>query len=57
MAPVFTTITTELMEHTDGRPVAYIDATAVAVFAFHQPDGTHVVDIHTRDDTAPRPPP
>ncbi len=46
------TITAELLEHADGRPVAYIDATAVAVFACQQPDGTYVIDICTRDDTA-----
>src|SRR6266487_1538627 len=47
-----TTITAELMEHADGRPVAYIDATGIAVFACQQPDGTYVIDICTRDDTA-----
>ena len=46
------TITAELLEHADGRPVAYIDATGVAVFACQQPDGTYVIDICTRDDTA-----
>jgi hypothetical protein len=40
------------MEHADGRPVAYVDAAAVAIFAYQQPDGTDVIDIHTRDDTA-----
>ncbi len=48
------TITAELLEHADGRPVAYIDATGVAVFACQQPDGTYVIDICTRDDTADR---
>jgi hypothetical protein len=43
------TITAELLEHADGRPVAYIDATAVAVFAYQQPDGIFVIDICTRD--------
>ncbi|HUZ52508.1 MAG TPA: hypothetical protein VMU94_08255 [Streptosporangiaceae bacterium] len=52
MAPAFATITTELMEHADGWPVAYIDATAIIVFAYQEPDGTYVIDIHTRDDTA-----
>ncbi len=52
MTPVPAAITAELMEHADGRPVAYIDATAVAIFAYQQPDGTYVIDIHTRDDTA-----
>jgi hypothetical protein len=46
------TITAELLEHADGRPVAYVDATGVAVFACQQPDGTYVIDICTRDDTA-----
>ena len=36
------TITAELLEHADGRPVAYIDATGIAVFACQQPDGTYV---------------
>jgi hypothetical protein len=53
MTVVPVTITTELMEHTDGRPVAYIDATAVAVFAYQQADGACIIDICTRDDTAP----
>ena len=45
------TITAELFEHADGRHVAYIDATGIAVFACQQPDGTYVIDICTRDDT------
>jgi hypothetical protein len=45
------TITAELLEHADGRPVAYIDATGIVVFACQQPDGTYVIDICTRDDT------
>ena len=52
MTLVPATITAELLEHADGRPVAYIDATAVAVFACQQPDGTYVIHICTRDDTA-----
>ncbi len=52
MTLVPATITTELMEHADGRPIAYIDATAVAIFAYQQPDGTYVVDICTRDELA-----
>ena len=48
------TITTELLEHADGRPIAYIDATAIAVFAYQQPDGTYVIDISTRDDIPQR---
>jgi hypothetical protein len=53
MTLVPATITTELMEHADGRPVAYVDATVVAVFVCQQADGTYVVDICTRDDTVP----
>src|ERR1039458_5404681 len=34
------------------QEVAYIDATGVAVFACQQPDGTYVIDICTRVDTA-----
>jgi len=52
MTFISATITAELLEHADGRPVAYIDATGVAVFASQQPDGTYVIDICTRDDTA-----
>jgi hypothetical protein len=52
MALVPASITTELLEHTDGRPVAYIDATAVAIFAYQRPDGTYVIDICTREDIA-----
>jgi hypothetical protein len=44
------TITTELIERADGRPVAYVDATAVTVFAYQNPDGTYVVEICTRDE-------
>ncbi len=46
------TITTELLVHADGGPVAYIDATGVAIFARQEHDGTYVIDICTRDDTA-----
>jgi hypothetical protein len=42
------TITTELIRHTDGGPVAYIDA-AVAVFAYQQANGSHVIEITTRE--------
>ena len=52
MTLVPATITTELMEHADGRPIAYIDATAVAIFAYQQPDGAYVIDICTRDELA-----
>jgi hypothetical protein len=53
MALVPATITTELLEHADGRPVAYIDATAVAIFTYQQPDGTYVIDVCTREEIAP----
>jgi hypothetical protein len=53
MALVPANITAELLEHADGRPIAYIDATTVAIFAYQQPDGIYVVDISTRDDIAP----
>jgi hypothetical protein len=53
MSHVPATITTELLEHADGRPVAYIDATAIVVFAYQQPDGTYVIDICTREDITP----
>lgn len=49
MIPIPATITAELLEHADGRPVAYVDGTTVAVFAYQQPDGTFVIDICTRD--------
>lgn len=45
------TITAEVMEHADGRPVAYVDATGIAVFTCQQRDGTYIVDICTRDQT------
>jgi hypothetical protein len=50
MSLIPATITTELIEHADGRPVAYVDATDVAVFAYQEPDGTYVIEICTRDD-------
>jgi hypothetical protein len=50
MTPALSTITTELLRHADGRPVAYVDGTAIVVFAYQQPDGTYVIDICTRDD-------
>ena len=52
MTMIPTTITAELIRHADGRAIAYIDATAVAVFTYQQPDGTYVIDIRTRDDIA-----
>lgn len=53
MIVVPATITTELLAHADGRPIAYIDATAIAIFTYQQPDGTYVIDICTRNDIAP----
>ena len=50
MTMIPTTITAELIRHADGRAIAYIDATAVAVFTYQQPDGSYVIDIRTRDD-------
>jgi hypothetical protein len=50
MTVVSANITTELLAHTDGRPIAYVDATAVAVFAYQQPDGTYVIEVCIRDD-------
>jgi hypothetical protein len=47
------TITAEMMTAADGRPVAYIDATAVAVFTYQDPRGVHVIDIHLREDIPP----
>ena len=44
------TITTELIEHADGRSIAYIDATAIAVFTYQEPDGSYIIDICTRGD-------
>ena len=52
MTHVPATIAAELLERADGRPIAYIDATSVAVFVCQQPDGIYVIDICTRDDTA-----
>jgi hypothetical protein len=54
MTVVAAIITTEAMEHADGRPVAYVDATAVAIFAYQEPDGTYVIKIYTRDDIPSR---
>ena len=53
MSHVPATITTELLKHADGTPIAYIDATAIVVFAYQQPDGTYVIDICTREDITP----
>jgi hypothetical protein len=50
MTSIPATITTELIEHADGRLVAYVDATAVAVFAYQESDGTYIIEICTRDD-------
>jgi hypothetical protein len=52
MTPIRATITAELIEHADGRPIAYIDATGVAIFAYQECDGTYVIEICARDDTA-----
>ena len=52
MSHVPATITTELMEHADGRPVTYIDATDIVVFTWQQPDGTFIIAIYTRHDRA-----
>lgn len=51
MPAVPAAVTVELIEHADGRPVAYIDATGISVFAHQLPDGTYIVDICTRDRT------
>ncbi len=51
MLAVPTTATVELIEHADGRPVAYIDATGIAVFVQQLTDGAYIVDICTRDRT------
>ena len=52
MTMIPSTITTELMQHADGSPIGYVDATTVAVFTYQQPDGSYVIDIRTRDDIA-----
>jgi hypothetical protein len=52
MTAIPSTITAELMQHADGRAIAYIDATAIAVFTYQQPDGAYIIDIRTRDDIA-----
>jgi hypothetical protein len=46
------TATTGLAAHTDGRPIACTDATAVVVFVYQDSSGTYVVDIHRRDQAA-----
>ena len=51
MLAISTAVTVELMEHADGRPVVYVDATGIAVFIQRSRDGTYVVDICTRDHT------
>lgn len=56
MKAVPATITAEVMEHADGRPVAYIDATGVVVFVWQEADGSYVVEVHTRDAIACRRP-
>ncbi len=52
MTLVPATIAVDVMEHADGRPIAYTDATSIVVFVYQEPDGTYVIDICTRDDTA-----
>jgi hypothetical protein len=54
MSVIPATITAELLEHADGRPIAYIDATGLAVFAYQHPDGSYIIDIYTRDDITSR---
>lgn len=44
-------ITTEVFQHSNGHPVAYTDATGVAVFTYQDPDGVYVIDVCTRDGT------
>jgi hypothetical protein len=50
MTVVRANITTELLAHADGRPIAYIDASVIAVFAYQERDGTYIMEICTRDD-------
>jgi len=45
-------ITARLLAHTDGRPIAYTDATAVVVFVYQDRSGVFTVDIHTRHPAA-----
>ena len=52
MTLVPATIAVDVMEHADGRPIAYTDATALAMFVYQTPTGLYVVDIHARDDSA-----
>ncbi len=51
MTAVPAVVTVELIEQADGRPIAYTDATGIAVFIHQTPEGTYVVDICTRDHT------
>ena len=48
------TMTTDLIEHAHGDPVASADAAAIAVFVHQSPAGSFVIDIYTRDDTERR---
>lgn len=47
-------ITSEVLQHADGRPIAYTDATGVAVFIYQEGNGTYVIEICTRDNTGSR---
>lgn len=51
MAGIPATISTEILEEFSGRPVAYVDATGVVVFAYQRADGSFVIEICTRDDS------
>jgi hypothetical protein len=53
MSPIPATITTELIEHADRRSVAYVDATAVAIFAYQEPDLTYIIEICTAKKSQP----
>lgn len=52
MNPTPLTVTAEVLRHADGRPIAYIDATAIAIFVQQRPDGSHLISIYTRHDSA-----
>lgn len=54
MSPVPAVITAEVMRDAGGHPVAYIDATGIAVFTYQQRNGTYIVDINTRDPSSHR---
>jgi hypothetical protein len=52
MTPATTadTIGAYMMEHADGRPIAYVDAAGLAVYTYQQPDGAYTVEVYTHDD-------